>query len=242
MVVHGQAPHLLCYGSWQRSTSCRTVAPQYPSAIFGGVVQELIKSATGREQSLTGWQKQLLLQARLIGDSANRGITVGKGSAASGKLPMGVDARLIMAARILCSPSPEAAQGSGQDSKASRSTAAALVLIHQYLRLLFSGLGLDAIRDQVSNFTFLILPARHLIRRCRCSPWHEQTHFQKWFTLQARMSRPGLPADFKTAAQLRLYKALLCEEVLLKVQTAATDACNDIDGDDSLTLKDLLSS
>lgn len=57
------------------------------------------------------------------------------------------------------------------------------------------------------------------------------------------MAQPGLPEDFKTAAQLRLYKALLCEEVLSKVQVAAANACKDleIDGDQAdLTLKDIL--
>lgn len=112
-------------------------------------VQALLESATGKQQSLKGWQKQLLLQARLVGDGADKGVTVGRGSASSGRLPIGVDPRLILAARVLCSPSPEAASSKGASSPPRESTAAALVLIHQYLRMLFSGLGLDAIRDQV---------------------------------------------------------------------------------------------
>eukprot|EP00892_Ulva_mutabilis_P009932 jgi/Ulvmu1/7310/UM035_0099.1 len=166
---------------------------------------DLLELATGNKPSLAGWQKQLLLQARLIGDNANKAITVGRGSAASGELPMGIDPRLIVAARVVCASS--AAQASAKSATANTSTAAALVLIHQYLQMLFSGLGLDATQDQ------------------------------------SRTLQSGLPADLKTAAQLRLYKALMCEEVLSKVQISATDACKDmgVGGDiANLTLKDLL--
>lgn len=64
-------------------------------------------------------------------------------------------------------------------------------------------------------------------------------------SVQERMAQPGLPADLKTAAQLRLYKALLCEEVLSKLQLAAAEACSElgINGDQAdLTLKDLLNA
>lgn len=57
------------------------------------------------------------------------------------------------------------------------------------------------------------------------------------------MAQPGLPADLKTAAQLRLYKALLCEEVLSKIQLAAADACRECgDHQNDLTLKDLFNA
>lgn len=112
-------------------------------------VQAFLESATGKQQNLKGWQKQLLLQARLVGDNADKGVKVGRGSASSGDLPVGVDPRLILAARVLCSPSPEAARSKGASSPRKESTAAALVLIYQYLQVVFSGLGLDAIRDQV---------------------------------------------------------------------------------------------
>ena len=108
-----------------------------------------MEAATGKERSLKGWQKQLLLQARLIGDNADKGIAIGRGSAVSGELPVGVDSRLIVAARVLCSPTAESARDAAKTSLSQASTAAALVLVHQYLQMLFAGLGLDAIREHV---------------------------------------------------------------------------------------------
>lgn len=56
------------------------------------------------------------------------------------------------------------------------------------------------------------------------------------------MAQLGLPADIKAAARLRLYKSLLCQEVLSKIQAAAMEACNSLGiGNDQaeLTLKEL---
>lgn len=112
-------------------------------------VQEILESATGKEQVLTSWQKQRLLKARVIGDNADKDIAVGRGTAALGDLPFGVDPRLILAARVICSPSEAASRRADTNCPPQQEAAAAFVLVYQYLQMVFSGLGLDAIREQV---------------------------------------------------------------------------------------------
>jgi hypothetical protein len=60
--------------------------------------------------------------------------------------------------------------------------------------------------------------------------------------VQDILIQPGVRFDLKLAAQLRLYKALLCEDVLSKVQSAAVEACKAVGegGSHDLTLKELL--
>ena len=87
------------------------------------------------------WQKEQLVQLRLLGHGSQPAVAVGRAAAAS-PLPRGFEPRLLQATRILCAPEPKALKAEHRLFK--RVEAAAHLLLQLFLEASLSGFGLSS--------------------------------------------------------------------------------------------------
>ena len=114
---------------------------------FPGSTQVTADVAAGVDLTPAPWQLEKFTKLGLKSQSAALEAAFGRGTAALGPLPSGVDPRALSAALILCANSPRDLKDSSPH--ADQVKAGAFALLAEYLRLSLAGLQLDAAADRV---------------------------------------------------------------------------------------------
>ena len=97
---------------------------------------------------LQTWQKQKLVDLKLLGQGANPACAMGRGTSA-GSLTAGVDERLLSGMEVLCARDVKSLKASSKLKPAVE--AAGLALAQIYVEATFKKVELDAVQDQVST-------------------------------------------------------------------------------------------
>lgn len=103
------------------------------------------------------WQKQRLMDLKLLGQGGKPACAMGRGTSA-GPLTAGVDERLISGMEVLCAPDATSLKASSKLKPAVE--AAGLALAQLYIEATFKGLELDAVQDQVCKCMIDVVQAR----------------------------------------------------------------------------------